>query len=208
MFADRTEAGRLLGEEFAARGFGDRGDVLVLGIPRGGVEVAAEVARAIGAPFDVVVARKVGAPGNPEFAVGAVGPDGPPVLGDSGWASDDWVRESAETERVEARRRLEAYRGERPYPDVTGKKVVVVDDGVATGLTARAALVWLRSKGARSVIMAAPVMAPGAVRSLDDVSDEVVALEVPAGFQAVGAFYRDFRQLTDDDVRRLLAGSG
>ena len=91
MFADRTEAGRMLGEEFAARGFGDRRDVIVLGIPRGGVEVAAEVARALRVPLDIVVARKVGAPGNPEFAVGAVGPDGPPVLGDSGWASDAWV---------------------------------------------------------------------------------------------------------------------
>jgi putative phosphoribosyl transferase len=205
MWTDREEAGRALGEELERRGYGGRSDVTVLGVPRGGVEVAREVARILKAPLDVVVVRKVGSPGNPEFAAGAVDLDGRVYPNHEAAVSEAWLREAAVPEHDEALRRLEAYRGEHPALSVNGRAAIVVDDGIATGLTALAALSWLKGRGAFRTVLAAPVMSPQAADHLERYCDELVALETPAGFYAVGAHYHDFPQLDDADVTRLLA---
>lgn len=206
MWRDRTDAGCDLGEELARRGYADRSDVIVLGLPRGGVEVAKAVADRLGAPLDVVVVRKVGAPGNPEFAAGAVDADGNVHENPYAGVSADWLRRAAAPEQAEAQRRLAAYRAGRRALDVKGRVAIVVDDGVATGLTAEAALGWLRGRGAARTVLAAPAIAPDTVQRLKAQADEIVALESPSGFSAVGQFYESFPQLTDDEVTRLLAG--
>jgi predicted phosphoribosyltransferase len=207
VFADRAEAGRLLGAELDRRGELPPG-VLVLGIPRGGVVVAAEVARGRDAIFDVALARKVGAPANPELALGAVGPDGQATI-DMDVAQRlaphaDWVRDAVARTREEVQDRVRRFRGDRPPIDVVGRHVVVVDDGLATGSTARAVGQWLRGGQAARSVLAVPVGPPGTVERLSDLYDEVVVLEMPEPFYAVGEFYRDFRQVTDEEVIRLL----
>ena len=204
MWRDRKEAGRALAAELGRRGYAGRSDVTVLGVPRGGVAVAVEVAHRLQAPLDVVIVRKVGAPGNPEFAAGAVDLDGRIYPNHEAPVSEEWLREAAVPEHTEALRRLDAYRGDRPALSVVGRVAIVVDDGIATGLTALAALSWLRGRGASRTVLAAPVMAPDAVARLKDACDEIVALETPPGFYAVGAHYADFPQLTDSEVTELL----
>jgi putative phosphoribosyl transferase len=206
MWRDRGEAGRDLADELVTRGYGERRDVIVLGVPRGGVEVAREVAHRLGAPLDVVVVRKIGSPGNPEFASGAVDADGVVYANPDAGVSDAWLRRASVPEHEEALRRLGTYRAGRPPLDLAGRAVIVVDDGIATGLTAQAALRWLRAHGAARALLAAPVMAPDAARRLALEADEVVALATPASFSAVGRFYASFPQLTDAEVARLLAG--
>lgn len=205
MWADRVEAGRELGEELVRLGYGDRDDVVVLGVPRGGVEVAREVADILHAPLDVVVVRKVGAPGNPEYAAGAVDADGTVYPNPEAGYSASYLEAAARPERVEALRRLAAYRGGRPPLALEGRTAIVVDDGVATGLSAIAALRWLRAHGALDVVLAAPVIAPQSVTALAAESDRVVALDTPPGFFAVGAHYARFDQLSDERVTSLLA---
>jgi putative phosphoribosyl transferase len=183
----------------------------VLGLPRGGVPVAAQVARALGAPLDVIVVRKVGVPDQPELAMGAVGEDGVRVV------NDDVVRaagiDDAQWERVEAREREELarrsarFRGERPRVPLAGRIAVVVDDGVATGATALAACQVARALGASRVVVAVPVAPPPTVSELARVADEVVALETPEHFHAVGQWYDDFSQTTDDEVVALVHGA-
>lgn len=204
MFRDRKDAGEQLASELVSRGYG-AGSV-VLGIPRGGVEVASVVARVLGAPLDIVVVRKIGAPGNPEFAAGAVDPDGHVIANPEAWASESYLEQEGATEHREALRRIAEYRGGRPELELAGRDAIVVDDGIATGLTALAALRWLRGRGAKHVVLAVPVIAPSAVRTLTPEADELVALEVPPGFYAVGAHYTRFNQLTDAEVKALLAG--
>lgn len=196
MFADRRDAGRLLAAEL--RGYApDR--PIVLGIPRGGVIVAAEVARALAGDLDIVVARKIGHPSDPEYAVGAVDATGRVVAGDSGGARE-WLAEEGARQRVEAARREDLYRGGAAPAPVEGRTVIVVDDGIATGLTVRAAVEGLAGRGASKVVVAAPVAAPQAVRALEAVADDVVVLEAPLGFRAVGTHYRDFAQTSDAEV--------
>jgi putative phosphoribosyl transferase len=207
MWTDRREAGRELAEELRLRGYGDREDVLVLGVPRGGVEVAAEVARTLGAPLDIVVVRKIGAPGNPEFAAGAVDADGHVYANPDARASSSYLEQEGRREQAEALRRIEEYRDGRPEPAYAGRTVIVADDGIATGLTALACVKWLRTRGAAKVVLAIPVMSRSAERMLRPEVDELVALEVPAGFYAVGAHYARFGQLTDADVKSLLTGA-
>jgi putative phosphoribosyl transferase len=184
-------------------------DAVVLGIPRGGVLVAAEVARRLDLPLDVVVPRKIGAPGNPELGIGAVAP-GVRVL-DQGMIRRLGVdpayleREIAAQER-EIERRSAAYRSGRPRADVKGRTVVVVDDGVATGGTAIAALRWARAARAREVVLAVPVAPPQAVPALARECDRIVVLETPEPFNAVGEWYRRFGQASDEDVVRALGG--
>jgi len=207
-FGDRVEAGRRLGEDLRARGIGGEGGV-VLGIPRGGVVTAAEVARVLGLPLDVALARKVGAPGNPELAIGAVGPDGTPVLDEDlarrVGANDEWLARAVEKEQHEVAERERRFRGGRPPLDVAGREVIVVDDGVATGSTAAAVARWLSGAGARRRVLAVPVAPPQTASRLAPAYDDVIVLAAPASFFAVGEFYVDFRQVTDDEVRQLLS---
>lgn len=205
-FTDRTAAGRQLGV-MVARHLGTLGldrRPLVLALPRGGVPVAAGVAASIGADLDLVIARKIGAPGRPELGVGAIAEDGQPVfdeelLGELGLTAPDLAATVA-AEREELARRVHAYRGDRPAADVADRLVIVVDDGVATGVTARAALRWLRERGAHGLVLAAPVCSRDADHALATDADLVICLERPARFGAVGRFYEDFAQLTDADV--------
>lgn len=204
-FSDRTEAGHRLGDTLEARGLDDP---VVLGLPRGGVPVAAGVAEALDAPLDVLVVRKIGAPRNPEFAVGAIGEGGAELLDERvlerlGLTRDDLAGTIAE-EREELRRRVEAYRGDDRSPDLAGKTALVVDDGMATGASALVAVRVLRQLSPERVVMAAPVASTSAVAKLEAVVDEVVTLAAPPDFMSVGSYYGDFRQTSDAEVTELL----
>jgi putative phosphoribosyl transferase len=205
-FADRVRAGRALGRRLV-QSLGHGADVVVLGLPRGGVVVAAEVAAALGAPLDAFGVRKLAVPGRPELAMGAVAAGGGVLVWNDGVlrqhrpAAQD-VAAVLDAERAELARRERAYRGDRPLPVLTGRTVVVVDDGVATGSTARAALRAVRKLQPARVIFAAPLVPVGL--DLRPEADEVVALASPDPFGAVGNHYRDFRETTDDEVRRAL----
>jgi putative phosphoribosyl transferase len=206
VFRDRDEAGEALAAA-VARVVAE--PATVLAIPRGGVTVAGPVARSLGAPLDVVIPRKLGAPGNPELAIGAVAP-GVRVLHERAvrqlGVSMDYIRREAALQETEIARREAAYREGRPPAPVAGRTVVVVDDGVATGATAVAALRWARAAGASRVVFAAPVGPPAVRASLEDDADDVVLLQEPFGFLAVGEWYRDFDQVTDDEVLDVLRG--
>ncbi len=205
-FRDRMEAGQLLAKELAA--LGSQKDVIVLGVPRGGVVVAYEVAKRLNAPLDVYITRKIGAPYNPELAIGAVASDGTLVLDQSLIRSmgvpDDYVRTETERQRKEIERRLSAYRGPRPEPDLQGKTVVLVDDGVATGATILASLRAIRQRKPAQLILAVPVGPEDTIRVLSQEADRVVCLYAPEVFWAVGAFYAIFDQTSDAEVVRLL----
>lgn len=204
MFVDRAQAGRLVAERLEhLRG----SDAIILGIPRGGVPVAAEIARALGAELDVVVPRKVGAPRNPELAIGAVAP-GVRVLDEDlvrrlGVDEAYLEREIADQER-EIARRTEAYRAGRPAPRIGGRVAVVVDDGVATGSTVIAAARWVRAQGAARSVIAIPVGPYQSLSRLAREADEVVVVDTPEPFYAVGQWYERFEQLTDEEVVAML----
>ncbi|MGW2050097.1 phosphoribosyltransferase [Streptomyces sp. NPDC001858] len=209
-FLDRRQAGRKLAEPLRARQ--QRGalpDPVVLALPRGGVPVAAEVARALDAPLDVLVVRKIGAPFQEEFGVGAITGDDedavfdPDALDRLGLSADALTPVVAR-ERAELRRRERLYRHGRPAPDLREHTVIVVDDGLATGVTARAALRSVRRREARRVLLAVPVGARDTVDRLRAEADDVICLHQPAHFMAVGPWYDDFRQLSDADVLRAL----
>lgn len=204
MFADRVDAGRRLGAR-VREVLGPSPDRLVLGLPRGGVPVAAEVARELGASLDVLVVRKLGAPSQPEVAIGAIGPDGAVLLHAHGRALDpgtlDRIRRR---ELAELERRVRAYRGDRGPLVLEGRRVVLVDDGIATGATALVAVQAARAQGAAEVVVAAPVAAPDARDAVAAVADRVIVLAAPERFWAVGEWYEDFRQTDDAEVMRLL----
>lgn len=204
-FADRTEAGILLGRELARF---DWTDPIVLGLARGGVPVAAGVAEALGAPLDVVVARKVGAPRQPELAVGAVTADGAYLFDDEMLDALGLDRaamsETLAAETEEARRRLAAYRVS-DQRELSGRDSILVDDGLATGLTALAAVRSVRAFDPRTITMAVPVASPSAVRRVEAHADWVYALMQPRSFRAVGHWYSDFSQVSDNEVHALLS---
>lgn len=180
----------------------------VLAIPRGGVVTAAEVARALGAPLDLLVTKKIGAPGQPELAVGAVGPEGVRVvdweLAKRAGADEEYIEREAGAKAEEVERRMRQLRGKRQPVSVKGKIVVLVDDGVATGATTEAALRFLAGQKPAKIILAVPVGAPDSMEKLTPLADEVVCLELPSYFAAVGQFYQEFGQISDEEVRELL----
>ncbi len=203
MFRDRCQAGRQLAEELGG-GYVGANDTIVLGIPRGGVIVAAEIARRLKLPLDVVIASKIGAPGNPEFAIGAVDCDGAVTQNVRAGYSLLELEHLAMPVQDKIRRRLELYRGSRPNPVVAGQTVILVDDGIATGLTVVAAVDYLKRHEAERIILATPVVAADAAAKLRERVDELVAVEEPALFNAVGQFYRHFEQTSDDEVLSAL----
>ena len=207
IFDDRADAGRRLGAKLGA--YAGRGDVVVLALPRGGVPVAGEVARALAAPLDVLVVRKLGVPGYAELAMGAVAGGGVLVLDDvvveTLGITDAMIARAAARERAEVERRERAYRGSRPAPKVEGKTVILVDDGIATGSTVRAAVAALRRSHPARVVVATPVAPPSACRTLRSEADEVVCVATPERFGSVGTWYRSFPQASDAEVREVLA---
>lgn len=208
VYRDRDDAGARLAAELAGR---VTGPATVLAIPRGGVAVAAPVARALETSLDVVIPRKLGAPGNPELAIGAVAP-GVLVLHERAVRQlrvpDDYIEREAAQQEAEIARREGVYRAGRAPATISGRTVIVVDDGVATGATAVAALRWARAAGAARVVFAAPVGPPAARARLDPEADDVIVLEEPRGFLAVGEWYRDFDQVSDDEVVQILRAAG
>jgi len=204
-FRDRADAGAALAAHLL--GYRERGPI-VIGLPRGGVVVAAEVAAALDAPLDIAIVRKVGAPGNPELAVGAVG-EGDVVIrnrelmGLLGLSGADFDRRAA-AEFDEVRERARRLRPDRPLVPVAGRLVIVVDDGLATGATAQAAVAIMRAHGAAEVIVGVPVGSPEALRRLDADADRVVCVDVPRALGGVGAWYEDFTAVSEDEVALLL----
>lgn len=209
-FHDRTDAGRQLARELGA--FRDDPSVLVLGLPRGGVPVAFEVARELHAPLDVFVVRKLGAPGHEEYAVGAIASGGVRVLNDEALrvlrVPQDALDAIATREGQELARREAAYRIGRPPLDLAGKTVLLVDDGLATGATMRAAVAAARQLSPARIVVAVPLGAPDTVRELVRVAEEVVCVSRPEPFQAVGLWYTHFDQTSDEEVRDLLSRAG
>ena len=205
-FRDRMDAGRRLAERL---GHLHDEDVVVLGLPRGGVPVAAEVARALDAPLDVIVVRKLGLPAQPELAMGAVGEGGTLVVNERvlrrAHVGEAEFIEVESRERAEVQRRAQRWRGSRPRLSLAGRTAVVVDDGIATGATVRAACGVARDQGAARVVLAAPVCSPDTARALRAEVDELVCLETPRSFFAVGRYYTDFRPVSDDEVAAVLA---
>jgi putative phosphoribosyl transferase len=206
-FFDRTEAGQFLAENLSA--YADREDVIVLALPRGGVPVAAEVAKRLNAPLDVFVVRKLGLPGHPELAMGAIATGGVRVFNgevvNALRIPDEVIDAVSADELIELQRREKAYRAGRPPLDVEGKTVIVVDDGIATGSTMLAAVSALRQLNATRIVVAAPVIAASAHREMQRATDEVTTVMIPERFYAVGQWYEDFSQTTDEEVRDLLA---
>jgi putative phosphoribosyl transferase len=208
MFLDRIDAGRQLARRLLAT---REESPVVLGLPRGGLPVALEVARALGAPLDVLVSRKLGAPESPEYGIGAIAEGGAVYLRDDAireiGLSERDVAEIAEREGAEVERRVRRYRGGRPPVDVRGRTVILVDDGIATGGTARAAVRALRERGAARVVLAVPVVARRTAERLAAEVDALVFVEAPEDFYAVGQWYEDFRQTSDEEVEACLAAA-
>ncbi len=203
-FSNRTEAGKQL---FSALKNVDK-DAIVLAVPRGGVVVGFEIAHALNIPLDVIITKKIGAPSNPELAIGAVAEDGSYLLDDNLvrmlGVSQIYIKSEVERQKTEIKRRLKNYRGDAPTIEVAGRDVILVDDGVATGATLKAALRSLRNRGAKSVTVAVPVGPPETVHELEGEADRVVCLLTPEPFYAIGEFYENFDQTTDEEVIELL----
>ena len=205
-FHDRNEAGKALA--FALVRYRDCDDVLVLALPRGGVPVACEVAAALRTPVDVLIVRKLGVPWHEELAMGAVASGCARVLNEdviarAGIGSDE-IERATRAQQLEIARREKAYRGDRPQPPVKGKRVILIDDGIATGATMRVAVQALRQQGVSAIVVAIPVAPAETVETLRAEADEVVCLATPEPFYAVGAWYTHFGQVSDDEVSRLL----
>jgi putative phosphoribosyl transferase len=207
VFRDRFEAGRRLAQEL--RGYAGRPGLIVLALPRGGVPIGYEVARALGARLDIFIVRKLGVPGWEELAMGAIASGGVRVLNEEVVRklpnASVLIEEATERERSEIRRREIEYRESRPAPELQGKTVILVDDGLATGATMRAAILALRKCKVTKLIVAVPVGAPETYARLRGEVDQTICLETPDDFRAVGQFYSHFAQTTDEEVRDLLA---
>ncbi|HET8649506.1 MAG TPA: phosphoribosyltransferase [Gemmatimonadales bacterium] len=209
LYRDRVDAGRQLAERLSS--LANRPDLLVLALPRGGVPVGYEVARALNAPLDVFLVRKLGVPGHEEYAMGAIASDGVRVLNEDVIAAlaipDRAVAAVADEEGRELARREAAYRGDRPRPRIEGRTVILVDDGLATGATMRAAALAVAAEEPAELVIAVPVAAAETCEELARIADQVVCAATPEPFRAVGLWYADFDQTTDEDVRELLGKS-
>ena len=209
LFRDRADAGQKLLTLLGA--YQGRPDLLVLGLPRGGIPVAYEVARGLGAPLDVFVVRKLGVPGQEELAMGAIATGGVRVVNRdvvNALGLDDAVIDRAAAEETrELERRERSYRGDRPQPAVAGRTVILVDDGLATGSTMRAAVAALRAQKPARIVVAVPVAAPSTCHEFRREVDQIVCFATPEPFMAVGRFYDDFSQTTDEEVRERLASA-
>lgn len=204
IFENRQEAGRQLAEalkEYAGK------EVLVLALPRGGVVLGYEVAKALGAPLDLVITKKISHPLDPEYALCAVAEEGEPLCNEVAMESlgKDWLEEAAQTVQKEIRRRREAYLGSRPFPEIRGRVVILVDDGIATGLTMMAAIQEVRRHQPKELVVAIPVTPGDTARRLEQLADRLVSLKIDEHYLGyVGAYYRDFSQVEDEEVLRLL----
>ncbi len=205
LFEDRRDAGRRLAGRLAA--YAEERPV-VFALPRGGVPVGTEVSRSLGAPLEVIVSRKLGAPGQPEFGIGAVAPGGVRIINERVVQAlgipEDYLDRVSARESAEVERRLKLFRGEYPYPDLTERTAILVDDGLATGVTARAALLALRRLNPWRLVLAAPVCAPQTAELLRPETDDLICLLMPIDLEAVGLWYRNFDQVPDEEVLRLL----
>jgi predicted phosphoribosyltransferase len=206
-FANRAEAGRQLAEKLIA--YRGQASAIVLGLPRGGVPVAYEVAQRLGLPLDVFVVRKLGVPGYEELAMGAIASGNVLVLNDDVMRAlpnaEAMLEAVRAREKVELQRRETRYRQDRPAPDLNGRVVILVDDGLATGATMRAAAAALRKQGVGKIVVAVPVGAPETCQEIEAVADETICAIMPPYFHGVGQFYEDFSQTSDEEVRELLA---
>jgi putative phosphoribosyl transferase len=205
-FADRKNAGQALARELSE--YEDREDVVVLGLPRGGIPVAFEVAKALRAPLDVFVVRKLGAPGNPELAMGAIASGGARVMneevGHRMHISEEAIERVVEKEREKLEKRERIYRGARPGVDLENKTVILVDDGLATGATMRATVTALREYKPEKIVVAVPTAPPETCSKFEDKVDDIICLSTPRLFFGVGGAYQDFSQTTNEEVRTLL----
>lgn len=209
LFKNRADAGQKLAA--ALEKFNNSPNTIILALPRGGVIVGFEVARELNLPLDIVVPRKIGAPANPEFAIGAITETGEGVFDEmvvgAYGITESYLQNEIKKEKAEAERRLNLYRGSRPPLDLKNKTVILVDDGLATGLTMRAAVKSIKKSGVEKIIVAIPVTSPEAAELVKKEVDEIIYLEAPAFFGAVGAFYEEFSQTTDKEVIELLKNS-
>jgi predicted phosphoribosyltransferase len=207
LFKDRGDAGRKLAQKLSK--YANRTDVVVLGLPRGGVPVAFEVAKALAAPLDIFLVRKLGVPGHEELAMGAIASGGVRVLNNSVVQTleipDELIDWAAAKEQQELERRERAYRGDRPKPDVHRQTVILVDDGLATGASMRAAVAALRTQAPASIVVAVPTAAAETCAQFEDEVDDIICASTPEPFWGVGAWYEDFSQTTDAEVRELIA---
>ena len=207
LFKDRRDAGKQLVPALSK--YKDQPDVLVLGLARGGVVTAHEVALGLGTPLNVVVVRKIGAPGNEELALGAIAEHGEGIFNEQLIGilavSQEYLQREVERQKKILQERLELYRGNAPAPAIEGKIVILVDDGIATGASMRVAIKSVRDAGAKKIVLAVPVAAPDSLRKIQKEVDEVVCLSSPVFFEAVGAFYKQFDQTSDQEVIHLLA---
>ena len=206
-FLNRAEAGRLLAEKLEK--YAGRDNVIVLGLPRGGVPVAYEVAKRLSVPLDVFIVRKLGVPGFEELAAGAIASGGVRVLNQDVMRAlpnaDETIESITARETAELERREQSYRDGRPAPELRNRVVILVDDGLATGATMHAAVKALRQRGVARIVVAVPVGPPDTCREFEDEADETICASTPEFFQAVGQYYEDFSQTSDEEVRELLA---
>jgi putative phosphoribosyl transferase len=210
MFESREAAGEKLAEKLLS--YAHRKDVIVLGLPRGGVVVAKKVAEKLAVPLDILAVRKIGMPGNPELAIGAVTPDGQKFFDWSFIATigidEEYIKKSVEKEIGEAQRRVALYRAGRTDLHLHGKTVILVDDGVATGATIKVAIQSVKASGAQKIVVAVPVAPQSFIHTIKNKIDSIICLEVPDAFYAVGSYYKNFTQVDDDEVARLLKNEG
>lgn len=206
IFSNREDAGRKLAEKLGK--YKGKPDVVLLGLPRGGVVTANEVVKRLKLPLDIIVPRKIGAPGNPELAIGAITESGEGIFDEEiikyVGADREYVERTVEDEKKEAQRRLKVYRGGRPPVDLREKTVILIDDGIATGSTMRAAIASVKAKKAGKIVVAVPVLARDTVKKIEKEVDELIYVDAPLFFGAVGSFYRTFDQTEDEEVIKIM----